>query len=130
MPSASLRRVDDGDVVFDGVAEDVDDDGAAGIVAQLGELFCDEALDADVLQADGVDHAGGGLDEAGRRVAGHGLAGEALGDEAADAVEGDDLFKLDAIAEGAAGGDDGRAELDSGEVTRMSGPLLTYSPSP
>ena len=41
-----------------------------------------------------------------RRIAGHGLARKPLGDEAAEFFERDDLFELDAVAEGAAGGDD------------------------
>ncbi len=39
-------------------------------------------------------------------MAGHGLQRYALGDESADPLQGDDLFKLDAVAKGAAGGDD------------------------
>ena len=81
---------------------------------ELGELLVDEGAHADVLQADGVDHAGGGLDDARRGVAGHRLAREALGDEAADAVERDDVLELDPVAEGSAGCDDGRAKLDAG----------------
>ena len=40
---------------------------------------------------------------------------KALGDEGADAGEGDDLFELDTVAEGPAGGDDGIGEFDAGE---------------
>ena len=76
----------------------------------------DELVDADVLQADGVEHAGGGLDDARRGMTGHGLEGDALGDEGADAFERDDLFKFDAVAEGAAGGDDRVDQLDAGEL--------------
>ena len=89
-----------------------------GYLASCGQLVANECFDADVLQADGVQHAGGGLDDAGRGVAGHGFAGEAFDDQAADAVERDDVFKLDAIAEGSAGGDDRVAELDPGEADR------------
>ena len=94
--------------------------------SELGELFCDEGADAHVLEADGVDHAGGGLDDAGRGVAGHGLAGEAFGDEGADVVEGDDVFELDAVAEGSAGGDDGERSSTPATLTRMSGPLVIW----
>ena len=48
-------------------------------------------------------------------MAGHGLERDALGDEAADPLEGDDLFKFDAVAEGAAGGDDRVDQFDAGQ---------------
>ena len=52
---------------LDLVAEDVDDDlRSRGSGASGGQLARDELFDADVLQADGVEHAGGGLDDAGR----------------------------------------------------------------
>jgi hypothetical protein len=87
-------------------------------------LLLDELGDADILQADGVEHAGGGLDDARRGVAGHGLQRDSLGDESADAVQRDDFFKLDAVAEGAAGGDDRVGQLDAGQLTFMSGFML------
>ena len=37
--------------------------------AQLGQRLLDETMDADALQADRVEHAGGRLDDPGRRVA-------------------------------------------------------------
>ena len=80
-----------------------------------------EVLDADVLQADGVQHAGGGLDDARGGVAGHGLQRDALGDEAADPLQLDDLFKFDAVAKGAAGGDDWVDEVHPSHSTFMSG---------
>ena len=36
--------------------------------AEFGKLFLDEGPDADVLQADGIDHAAGSLDQARRRL--------------------------------------------------------------
>ena len=104
-----VEGVDDFEAVFDGEAEDIGDDDDVLYVLELGELFGDEGADAHVLETDGVDHAGGGFDDAGRWIASHRLAGEALGDEGSDVVEGDDVFELDAVAEGSAGGDDGRA---------------------
>ena len=47
-------------------------------------------------------------------MAGHGFKGDALGDKAADLLQSDDLFKFDAIAEGAAGGDDRVDEFHPG----------------
>ncbi len=106
-----VKRADDFEAVLDGEAKDVGDDDDVFDVLELGELFGDEGPDAHVLEADGVDHAGGGFDDAGRGVAGHGLTGEALGDEGSDVIERDDVFELDTVAEGSAGGDDGRAQL-------------------
>jgi hypothetical protein len=103
-------------VVTDGVAEDVDDDFAGGIAAEGRELFLDELSDADVLKSNGIKHAGGGLDDARRGMAGHGLDGNALGDERADAFERDDLFKFDAVAESAAGGDDRVGQFNAGKL--------------
>ncbi len=111
-----VEDADNLDAVLDGKAEDVSDDAEAGDAAEAGHLLLDEGVDAHILEADGVDHAGGCLDDAGRGVAGHGSAGEILGDEGADAVEGEDVLELDAVAEGAAGGDDGGYEVDAGEV--------------
>ena len=82
-----VEGADDFKAIFDGEAEDVGDDDDVFDVLELGEFFGDEGADAHVLEADGVDHAGGGFDDAGRGVSSHGLAGEALGDEGADVVE-------------------------------------------
>ena len=111
-----VEALDDRVVVADGVAEDVDDDFAGGIAAERRQLFLDEVVDADVLQADGVQHAGGGLDDARRGMAGHGFERDALGDEGADPLERDDLFKFDAVTEGAAGGDDRVGEFEAGQL--------------
>jgi hypothetical protein len=60
-----VEDADDLDAVFDGVAEDVgDDDGCGDGLRRRGSFSFDEGLDAHVLQADGVHHAGGGLDDA------------------------------------------------------------------
>src|SRR5581483_11080766 len=91
-------------VVVDRAAEDVDDDGTMRMVTQRGKLLRDEALNADVLQADGVDHAGGGFNKTRGCVAGHRLRRDALSDEAADPFEVYDLLEFNAVAEGAAGG--------------------------
>ncbi len=70
-----VKGLNDLEAVIDGEAEDVCDDDGAGHSLQLGKLFGDEGTDAHVLQADGVDHAGGGFDDAGGGVAKHRLAG-------------------------------------------------------
>ena len=48
-------------------AADVDDDARAAL-AQQRQLLADEAVDADALQADGVEHAGRRLGDARRRT--------------------------------------------------------------
>ena len=110
-----VEALDDGDVVADRVAEDIDDDVAAGIAREGRKFFGDELFDADVLQADGVEHAGGGLNDARRGMTGHRLERDALGHEAADPFERNNLFKLDAVAEGAAGGDDRVGQFKTGQ---------------
>src|SRR6202012_414049 len=111
-----VQRLDDGDVVFDFIAEDIGDDAAGRIPGQWRQLGFKKCFDADILQSDGVDHASGGLDDARSLIAGHRLARKALGDESADAVEGDDLFKLNPVGEGSARRDDRTAQLDAGEA--------------
>jgi len=106
-----VEGADNFEAVFDGEAEDVGDDDDVLHALELWKLFGDEGTDAHVLEADGVDHASGGLDDARRGIAGHGLAGEALGDEGSDVIERDNVFEFDAVAKGSAGGDDGRAQL-------------------
>ena len=98
-----LADLDDLDAVFDCEAEDVGDNDGTRDFLKAREFVSDEGADADVLKADGVHHAGGSLDDARTGIAGHGLARESFDYEGADAIERDDLFELDAVAEGAAG---------------------------
>ena len=56
-----------------------------------------------------------------RRMTGHRFQRNALGDERADPLQRDDLFKFDAVAKGAARGDDRVAQLDPANCTLMSG---------
>ena len=110
-----VEALNDRDVLGDLVAEDVDDDVGAGIAGEGRQLAADKLLDAHILQADGVQHSGGGLDDARRGMAGDGVERDALGDEAADALESDDVFKFDAVAKGAAGGDDRTGQIEAGK---------------
>jgi hypothetical protein len=110
-----IEPLDDRDVLAHRIAEDVDDDIAAGIAAERRQLAADELLHAHILESDGVEHSGRGLDDARRGVAGHRLHRDALGDQAADPLQMHDLFKLDAIAEGAAGGNDRVGQLQAGQ---------------
>ena len=93
------------DVLVDRRAADVDEDDGAP-VAQLGQLLAHEAVDADALEADGVEHAGRRLDDARRRMALALGEEQALDRDAAERREIDDVAVLDAVAEAAAGGDE------------------------
>src|SRR5260370_1116843 len=75
------------------------------------------------LCARGRGGGGGGVDGAGEGVGGHGVRGQAVGGEAGDVIEGEDVLELDAIAEGPAGGDYGRGELNDGDVDAHVGAL-------
>jgi hypothetical protein len=57
------------------------------------------------LEADGVQHAGGGRVEAVGGGAFDGFAGKALGDEAAEAVQVNEVGKFEAVTEGSTGGE-------------------------
>src|SRR5208283_4276806 len=70
----------------------------------------------DILQTDRIQHAGGSFKQTWRRVAGHGLARQPLDYESAQALKGNDVFKLHAIAKCAAGGDDRVLQHDAGHV--------------
>ena len=87
------------------------------ICAQLAASFSSrKARGADVLQADGIEHAGRGFPQARRRIADHGLFRQTLHHEAAELVEVDDIFEFDAVTKGSAGGDDGVFEFNAGKV--------------
>ena len=102
-------------------AGDADDDRHAER-RQVRQMVRDERLDAVVVQADRVEHAGGGFDRSPRRVAGARLLRDRLGQDAAEPAEVDQAFHLAGVAE-RAGGDEDRirqpqpAELD-GEIDR------------
>ncbi len=95
------------------VAEDVAEENDVFDLLQQRELFLEEGSHSNVLQADGVQHAGCSFKQPRRRIARHGLARESLDYEATDARERDDVLELDSVAEGAAGGDDRILQLDS-----------------
>ena len=111
-----VQALDDRFVIGHRVAEHVDDDLAGGIAAERRQFLLDELDDADVLQPDGVEHACGGLDNAWRGMSLHRFQRDALGDKGADPLQRNDLFKFDAVAERAAGGDHRVVQLDPGEL--------------
>ena len=110
-----IEPLDDPEVLTHCGAEDIDDDLAEWISLQRGQLAFNEVLHADVLQTDGVDHAGRGLHYAWSGIAGHRLQRYALADQTADSIQRDDLFKFNAVAKGAAGSDDGVDQFQAGQ---------------
>ena len=73
----------DVDVVFGTPAGDIDDDGDCHIFKQR-DLVAEEGFEADVGEADGIQHAGAGFDDAIAFVAFAGGFGDGFGDEGAE----------------------------------------------
>ena len=67
-------------VIGAGVAEDVGEHDDVFLLTQRREFFGKECGRADILQADGIQHSGGGLIEARRRISGHWFFGETFDD--------------------------------------------------
>ena len=84
--------------------------------AQVWQLLVEKCSRADVLQADRVQHSGGGLPQARRRVADHRLSGQSLDHEAAEFAEVNHILELDSVAECAAAGDHGILQFDAGKA--------------
>ena len=103
-------------VVFAGVAEHVGEDDDILDLAQFGKFFFDKGARADVLQSNGVEHARRGFVQTRRRIAGHRFRGESLDHEAAEFVEVHDIFELNPVAKGPAGGNHRILQLDAGEA--------------
>ena len=120
----AARDVGAGDVEFDGgdageavepgrhadellvrAAGDADDDRHAER-GEIRQVVRDEGLDAVVIEADRVEHAGGGFDRSPRRVAGPRLLRDRLGQNAAQPAEIDQAFHLAGVAERARGDQD------------------------
>jgi hypothetical protein len=57
------------------------------------------------LEADGIEHPGGGGVEAGRWGAFNGFAGQTLGDEASEAIQINQVGEFEAVTKGSAGGE-------------------------
>jgi hypothetical protein len=84
--------------VGDGKAKDIRDHNRARDLPQFRHLLLDEGLHPHVLEPDRVHHASGGLNDARRGIASHRIARQTLGDEGPDSLEGENLFKLHAVA--------------------------------
>ena len=96
------------------LAGDVGEDGGRQ-GAQVGNVMKQEMLDAVVVEADGVEHAGRGLDRSRRPVAGPRLARHGLGDDAAELGEVNDAGHLPRVAERARGDQDRVAEVEAAQ---------------
>ena len=94
-------------------------------VPQVGQLLALEALDADVLEANRVDHARRGLADARRGVAEAGLRRDPLGDEAAERAEVGELLELLAVAERPRGG---QHRVSKGDTARLDGQTDSFMP--
>jgi hypothetical protein len=106
-------------IFFHSVTKHVGND-CGSVRAQRRELFRNEHTHSHVLQAHGVEHSGGRFTEPRSRGARDRFEGESFDHYSAEAVEIHQVGKLDAVSEGAAGGNDGigkaqRANVD-GEV--------------
>ena len=116
-PSASDRMRARSTYSLQRTAADVHDHRRTAL-AQLGELFPDEPVDPDPLQPDRVEHARGCLDNSfGRMPFAFGEEQSFYGDSA-EKREVDDVRVLDAVAEAAAGSDDGIRQFQRADLNR------------
>src|SRR5438552_17915629 len=118
---AFIEDADAALVFLAAVSEDIADHHHILFLAQLRQLLFYESAGADVLQSDGVKHAGGSLEDARRRIAGHGLRRESFGDKAAQLFQSDDVLEFNAVAEGAAGSEYRILEANAAELDSQIG---------
>ena len=96
-------------------ASDADDDRCRQ-ASQVGHVMGDEGLDAVVIQTNGVEQSCRGLDRSPRGVSSARLLGDRFRENTAELAEIDERCHLAGIAEGARGGEDRIAELQSSEL--------------
>src|SRR5205807_989186 len=99
-------------VIFAGIAEYIGNDHRIFDLAKPWQFFFYERPSTNILQSNGIQHSSGRFVQARRRIADHRLFRESLYDKAAQAVEMNYVFKLNSIAEGAAGGNDWVLQLN------------------
>ena len=114
-PLPPAEELHDADVLVLRLAADVDDDRGLQ-PGEPGQDLFGEGLDADPLEADGVDEPARRLHEPRRRIALARAVVEALDDQAAERVEVEEGLELEPVAERAAGGEDRVAELQESQV--------------
>ncbi len=120
-------------VFLHGKAADVGDHFLVKHPLEPWQFFADDGANAGVLQAHGVEHAGGRVGDARGGVAKARFLRGALEGEGAEYVDVVPLGKLVAIAERSAGGDDGVVQRPAGErylcVHASTSPFLNTGPS-
>ncbi len=114
-----FEHPDDFDIIFDGVAEHVGEDRSGA--AQFRQFIADEGADADILEPDGVEHAGLGFPDARRRVAVHRLAGKTLDHDAAESGQIHQIPQLDAVGVGAGGRQHRGFQRDAAQRSSQAG---------
>src|SRR5208282_5185082 len=112
---ALIQDFDSEFVILAGVAEHIGDDHGIFDFAQLGKLFINESSRPDILQPDGIEHAGWCLVKPRRRIPGHRLFRQTLDYEAADFVQVDYIFEFNSVTKSAAGGNYRILEFDAGK---------------
>ena len=98
-------------------AGDADDDRHAE-PSQVRHVMLDERLDAVVVQADRIEHAGGRFDRSPGRVAGPRLAGDRLWDDCAQTLEIDQAGHFPRIAKRAGGHHDRIGQAQTAQLDR------------
>src|SRR5262249_44574670 len=101
-----VQNFDRAFVILAGVTEDVGHHYNVLDLTQMWQLFFEESLRPDVLQADRVEHASRRFPQPGRRIADHRLAGKTLHHESAELAQVHHVFEFDSITEGTARGND------------------------
>ena len=102
-------------VILHRKAADVGHHGLMEALGQAGQFLGNNLIHAGILQADGIDHARAALGDTGSGISETGILGSSLEGKATQTVDIIQLGELIAVAEGAAGGDDGVVHLDAAE---------------
>ena len=108
------------DELIERAAGDADDDRRTDR-GQIRQMMFDKRFEAVVVQADAVEHAGGGFDRSPRRVAGPRLLGDRFGNDAAEALQIDQAGHFPCIAERARGRQDWIGQFEAAKLDREVG---------
>ena len=98
-PSSRARHFDE----FVAIAAGDADDDRRSDAGKIGQMMLDEGFEAVVVQADRVQHAGGGFDRSPRRIARSRQASDGFGNDRAEPLQIDQAGHLAGIAERARG---------------------------
>ena len=101
-PSRTVEFFDNREVFLHSFAADVHNHLHVKI-AEVREFLRNKTVYADVLEADGVQHAGGSLHDALHRVAGPGCACYTFDNDSTESVQINEVGVFAAVAEGAGG---------------------------